>query len=184
MKRKAMTLLAAVISISISAFAAESPSSYVGQEGREIKSLSADDIDDLLAGKGMGLAKAAELNGYAGPAHVLELAPALLLTPEQTGRTRALFKDMQTRAKSLGVAIVTEERKLDALFADKSATRESLGALLAEISALQGQVRAVHLEAHLAQVEILSPEQNERYVQLRGYGAGGGQTSRGAKHRH
>ena len=32
---------------------------------------------DLRAGRGMGLALAAELNGYPGPAHVLELADKL-----------------------------------------------------------------------------------------------------------
>ena len=47
---------------------------YAGQEAREIKALSAEELGDLLAGK--GLAKAAELDGYAGPAHVLELADA------------------------------------------------------------------------------------------------------------
>ena len=40
----------------------------------DIKSLSQDDQSALLAGRGMGLARPAELNGYPGPAHVLELA--------------------------------------------------------------------------------------------------------------
>ena len=48
-------------------------SKYVGQETRKIKSLSADDIAELTKGGGWGLAKAAELNGYPGPAHILEM---------------------------------------------------------------------------------------------------------------
>ena len=37
----------------------------------------------------MGLAKAAELNHYPGPAHVLTLATELALTPDQKARTDA-----------------------------------------------------------------------------------------------
>jgi hypothetical protein len=71
---------------------ANSQSPYASQESREIKSLSPQEASDLLAGKGMGFAKAAELNGYPGPAHVLELAAQLQLTPEQKTRTETLFK--------------------------------------------------------------------------------------------
>jgi len=77
---------------------ADSQSPYVGQESRAIKALSPQEISDYLSGKGMGLAKAAELNGYPGPAHVLELAAQLDLTPEQKIKTEVLFKKMEARA--------------------------------------------------------------------------------------
>ena len=48
-----------------------------------MKSLSDQQLSDLRAGRGMGMALPAELNGYPGPVHVLELADALGLTPEQ-----------------------------------------------------------------------------------------------------
>jgi hypothetical protein len=48
-------------------------SKYAGEEKREIKSLSATDIEELQNGKGWGLAKAAELNGIPGPVHLLEM---------------------------------------------------------------------------------------------------------------
>ena len=144
---------------------------YAGQETREIKALASDEVSSLLAGKGMGLAKAAELNGYPGPLHVLELADRLQLTGEQREKTQALFVSMQTKAMSLGGALVDEERALDRLFAGKTATAEQVSASLARIGALQAQVRGAHLEAHLAQVLILTPAQNAKYVELRGYGA-------------
>jgi len=77
-----MMKVMAVIGISTIIFSAGFASAnqlspYVGQEQREIKSLSPDEVKDYLAGKGMGLAKAAELNHYPGPAHVLELASQL-----------------------------------------------------------------------------------------------------------
>ena len=59
------------------------PSLYSGMETRRVKALSEEQIADLEGGRGMGLALAAELNGYPGPLHVLELAETLDLTDEQ-----------------------------------------------------------------------------------------------------
>ena len=42
-------------------------SPYVGSEKRSLKALTDQQIADLRAGRGMGLALAAELNGYPGP---------------------------------------------------------------------------------------------------------------------
>ena len=52
------------------------PRPYAGMQDREIKALSAEERAALLEGQGMGLALAAELNGYPGPVHVLELGDA------------------------------------------------------------------------------------------------------------
>lgn len=159
-------------------------SPYAGQEEREIKALSPEDVDAYLTGKGMGLAKAAELNGYAGPKHVLELASQLDLTPAQRAKTEALFASMVSDASASGRLLIAEERKLDQLFATKAMTPELLARALAEIGALQAKVRAVHLQAHLAQVAILTPEQNRRYAQLRGYESAGAHASHGSAHEH
>jgi Spy/CpxP family protein refolding chaperone len=169
----------------LSATSVIAASPYAGEQSREIKALSADDIAGLRAGKGMGYAKAAELNGFAGPAHVLELADALGLTPEQRARTEALFASMSAKASARGRALVDKERELDALFASRTVTPERLASSLQAIGALQAQVRQAHLEAHLAQVQILTAEQNARYAELRGYGrnAPGGERGHGA-HRH
>ncbi|TAK87668.1 MAG: periplasmic heavy metal sensor [Betaproteobacteria bacterium] len=150
---------------------ANPPSPYVGQETRAIKALSAQEVQDYLEGKGMGLAKAAELNRYPGPAHALELAVPLDLTIEQKARTQELFKRMQEKAITLGRLLVDEEVNLDRLFATRTVTPETLRAALERIGKVQSQVREAHLEAHLAQTEILSPAQTAKYVELRGYGA-------------
>ena len=144
--------------------------SYSGQESREIKAMAAEDIESYLAGKGMGLAKAAELNGYPGPSHVLALAGEIGLSPEQKQRTEALFKTMDAKAKEVGRTLVDEEHKLDQLFASKSITPETLTLSLNRIGELQALVRLAHLESHLAQVEILTPGQVAAYMKLRGYG--------------
>lgn len=161
----------------------QAASPYAGQDSREIKALSPEDAEAYLSGKGMGLAKAAELNGYPGPSHVLALAIDLALTAEQKSRTESLFKRMESDAIALGRPLIEEERRLDELFASKAITRESLARSLNRIGELQAQLRQVHLETHLAQVEILTPAQVARYMALRGY-VGGARTNEhpGRKH--
>lgn len=143
--------------------------SYAGQETREIKALSSEEIATYLEGKGMGLAKAAELNHYPGPAHVLALATELALTPVQRARTEALFRTMESEAISRGKQLIEHERQLDDMFASKTITKEKLQHSLEAIAVLQGRVRQVHLQTHLAQAEILDPEQIRKYDDLRGY---------------
>src|SRR5690625_3119950 len=94
-------------------------SPYAGEETREIKALAKSQIAGLLAGKGMGYGKAAELNGYPGPAHVLELQEALALTAEQRKATETIFQQMQAAAKDLGADLVAAEGALDNAFSNK-----------------------------------------------------------------
>lgn len=170
-KRKHRFFELAVMSATLAApCMAQEMSPYAGQETREIKALSQEDVQGYLAGKGMGLAKAAELNGYPGPAHVLSLADALSLSAEQRQHTQALFKAMETKARRLGHRLVEKESQLDRAFADKSVTSASLEQMLAEIAAVQAQLRQAHLEAHLEQVKLLTPAQIATYNSLRGYG--------------
>ena len=168
---------AAAAILSLIAANAPAASPYAGEEGRDIKALSAEDVDAYLTGQGMGFAKAAELNGYAGPKHVLEMASELALSDEQRARTQALFDSMQTKAVELGRQLVDEERKLDRLFASATVTQHSLEESVKRIGSLQADVRAAHLEAHLEQAKILTPEQRAHYFRLRGYHSSGGHHS-------
>lgn len=149
------------------------PSPYAGQQQREIKSLPAQEVTDLLNGEGMGLAKAAELNGYPGPAHVLEHAAALALTPQQRAATEALMQRHKALARELGVALVEAERAIDQAFASKQVDAPLLARLTSRIGAQQAQLREEHLRTHLEQAALLDEGQIERYRRLRGYAAGG-----------
>lgn len=162
-------ILAACLAGAAQTASAAPAASYAGQDSREIKALSAEDTQAFLSGKGMGLAKAAELNGYPGPSHVLGLASELGLTPQQRQLTQALFAAMEERAVGFGRSLVEEERKLDQLFASKTITPELLTQSLARIGQLQAKVREVHLAIHLEQAKILTPEQIAHYMRLRGY---------------
>lgn len=152
---------------------------YAGQDQRVIKALSADEIESYLNGKGAGLAKAAELNHYPGPAHVLELADQLELSTQQRTRTEAIFKAMQADAIRWGQALVDKEQELDRRFASAAITPEELRVLLEQIGKLQAEVRRAHLQAHLQQRGILNREQVAKYDRLRGYGSGSSPSHRG-----
>ena len=131
------------------------------------KSLSEEQVQGYLAGKGMGFAKVAELNGYPGPAHVLELADSLQLTGTQREATKKLFNTMHSNAVVLGKELVKLEQELDDLFASRQVTEATLTALLKKIGECSAQLRQVHIEAHMAQRALLTEDQVARYKQLR-----------------
>ncbi len=61
----------------------------------------------------MGLALPAELNGYPGPVHVLELSDQPGLSAEQKARIQNLFDSMKAEAVPLGAKLLEQEAALD-----------------------------------------------------------------------
>jgi parvulin-like peptidyl-prolyl isomerase len=142
---------------------------YAGMQQRAVKALSEQQIADLRAGKGMGLALAAELNGYPGPIHVLEFGNQLNLSAEQRQRVQQLYDAMKAEAIAAGENLIESERELDQEFATHKMTEARLTLLATQIGERQGALRAVHLKYHLSTAEVLSVDQRQRYNELRGY---------------
>jgi len=167
-------LLAVIIALVYTANAAETPaykSKYAGQEQRIIKSLSKEDILQLQQGEGWGLAKAAELNGMPGPAHVLQMKEQIALTKDQEEKINALYEDMKSKAIPLGKELIKLEKKLNDSFAKRTITKEQLNTQLDAIYKVQKKLRYVHLVTHLTTPSILTAKQIEQYNRLRGYGS-------------
>lgn len=143
--------------------------SYSALVSRPIKALSPEQVADLEAGRGMSLALAAELNGYPGPLHTLELADALALTDDQRTATQKLYEDMQEQARALGRRVIEAEERLDSLFREGDARSDTLAQATAVAAKAWGRLRDAHLQTHLQMLDILSPEQVQKYRQLRGY---------------
>lgn len=171
-------LAAAVLMVMVAPSVAQTPQPYSGLQSRPLKALSERQIADVRAGRGMGLALAAELNGYPGPIHVLELAEQLGLSPQQQTRVRALYEAMKAEAIPLGERWIAQETLLDNLFADRSVTLATLAQATAVIAETQAALRLAHLKYHLAMIEVLAPSQIARYAELRGY------ADDGAGHHH
>ena len=126
---------------------------YAGMQQRSVKALNEQQIADLRAGKGMGLALAAELN----------------LSAEQRRRVQQLYEAMKAEAIAAGEKLIESERALDQEFATQKMTEARLALLTTQIGERQGVLRAVHLKYHLSTAELLSVDQRQRYNELRGY---------------
>lgn len=172
---KRFAIFAALVGVPILAFAQQpghsAVSPYAGQETRAIKSLSEDDIAQLRRGSGWGLAKAAELNGMPGPAHLLELKDDIPLTAEQVSAIQAIYDRMRADAIAEGERLIAREQALETAFRSRTATDESLRRLLASIGESRTALRYVHLATHLSTPALLTDEQLTRYNALRGYGS-------------
>jgi Spy/CpxP family protein refolding chaperone len=166
-------LVLPLIFVSAFAFASESnhdkQSKYAGQEKRAIKSLSPEDITELKRGGGWGLAKAAELNGVPGPAHLLEMKNQIPLTKDQVEAITKIYNQMKSEAIKLGNQLIEFEKDLEIRFQKNSVDRETLKQSLTAISQTRNELRFVHLATHLETPKILSPEQIKKYNALRGY---------------
>jgi hypothetical protein len=176
-------LLALLVAANSAALAQGHPQPYTGEQTRNIKALSAEEIQGYLAGSGMGFAKSAELNHYPGPLHSLELADRLGLSAEQRAAMESLVRRHKAEARALGAEVVRLEHALDALFAEKRATPGLVDAKLVELGAAQARYRGSHLKTHIEATKLLTLEQIARYDALRGY-SGAPSSGGGQGHRH
>jgi hypothetical protein len=119
----------------------------------------------------MGLARPAELNGYPGPRHVPEAVAEgqMHVTREQHTAVQRIFDRMSMEAKRLGALILTEEQGLEAVFRAGTISPDELQERVARLTALWGELRVVHLRAHLETRALLTLSQMQDYHAVRGY---------------
>ena len=115
------------------------------------------------------MAKPAELNGYPGPRHVLDAFEAreFDLTKQQHEQTKALYEKMRSGAIKLGKQIIDIEKEINDAFVNRTIAEEFLQNKVSESANLYSQLRVAHLKYHLSMIEILSPQQVEKYNKLR-----------------
>jgi Spy/CpxP family protein refolding chaperone len=130
------------------------------------------------------MARAAELNGFPGPRHVLDLHSELGLDQATIDRAQQLFDQMKSEAQPLGAQVVALEKSLGEAFASQTIDETTLTDEISSLAALMGQLREVHLRAHIRMKAALSPQQVARYDELRGYpvshASGPGEEAEGA----
>jgi len=126
-----------------------------------------------MRGAGMGYAKAADLNGWPGPLHALEMKDALGLTDTQVRAMTALRREMADRAVPLGRALIEAERALNLLFAAGAPSSAEIEAATARIAGIEGRLRAVHLVTHLRAAPLLTRHQTMLYNRARNGGSVG-----------
>lgn len=156
-------LITTLVALLVSA----APQQMPPQEPAAPSALTAEQMKQLLDGEGMGLAKPAEAHQYPGPKHVLDLAKELKLTSDQQKEITAVREAMLARARPLGRGIVDAELALDDAFKGGKVTEADLKQRLDAIAKLQGELRLVHLRAHLLTKPLLSADQIKQYDDLR-----------------
>ena len=158
-----------IIVFSITSANAQQHSHNPSEARNEIRALTSEQINGYLNGEGMGLAKAAELNHYFGPKHVFDLANELNMTRSQIDSTEKIVSSLKEEAIRIGKIIIEKEELLDQLFNKGNADEKSVRKLVNEITKYKGELRFVHIEAHIKQKEILTADQINIYDELRGY---------------
>lgn len=131
-----------------------------------------EEVERLRAGEGMGLALPAELNGFPGPKHVLELAAELELNDEQRERIGRIREDMLDRAVAKGEQIIDVAGRLADAFRTGEPTAAAIEGITAHLGSLRGELQAIHLAAHLTTRDVLTIAQVAAYGRLRGYDVG------------
>ncbi len=124
---------------------------------------------ELLAGRGMGLARVDELNHSPGPTHVPQLRDKPAFSPGQLDSVQASFRRMEAITKPLSADLLARERKLDAAFRDATVTTARMAADAEAIDALQGRLQAVRMAVYLDMRAVLTLAQVAAYDELRGY---------------
>ena len=154
----------------------------VPPEARNVSSLSVDEVDGLLSGRGLGLASAAELNGYPAPHDVLALSDELGLDADQHRAVQRSYDRMKSKAVEVAARYVAAERALDDAFR-MQASPSMLTERVAAAERRRAELRLIHLAAHLEISPLLTPDQRQRFAGLR-HAAIGAQSPSLRSHSH
>jgi len=122
---------------------------------------------NVAAGRGFGMAFAADQNGYPGPLHVLELKDRLKLTVDQDARMQAMLAAMFAESRPKSARLLESEAKLRQLFATGRADEAAVRSAVADVEKARTEVRLVHLLFHLKTREVLTEEQRRLYHEAR-----------------
>lgn len=136
-------------------------------QGHQAAQACADQFNKVVGeGRGFGMAFAADQNGYPGPMHVLELKDRLKLTADQEAKAREVYAVVRAELPK-STRLLEAERRLERLFADRTATEQAVRAAVAEVERARTEVRLVHLLTHLRTRDLLTEEQRRIYHEAR-----------------
>ncbi|HEY1025202.1 MAG TPA: hypothetical protein VGE26_08570 [Sphingobacteriaceae bacterium] len=134
-----------------------------------VKSLTDQEYADFRAGKEMGFARVAKLNGYPSPLEVNQLGKELKLSTSQKAQLEKIIDAWRFKAKEMGGFIVAQEAKLNTLFASGKISDGAVIYYTNKIGLYWGEVRNAHLQAYLKTRSVLTAEQLRKYNRLKGY---------------
>jgi Spy/CpxP family protein refolding chaperone len=138
------------------------------EEGHRAAQACATEFEQVVgAGRGFGMAFAADQNGYPGPMHVLELKDRLKLSAEQEAKMQHLMHAMFAESKPKSARLLEAEGTLRRLFAGATADDAAVRAAVEAVERARRDVRLVHLLTHLKTRDLLTEEQRRTYHEAR-----------------
>jgi Spy/CpxP family protein refolding chaperone len=138
------------------------------EEGHRAAQACATEFEQVVgAGRGFGMAFAADQNGYPGPMHVLELKERLKLSAEQEAKTLHLMHAMFAESTPKSARLLEAEATLRRLFAERTADAAAVRAAVDAAERARRDVRLVHLLTHLKTRDLLTEEQRRLYHEVR-----------------
>ncbi|OGP14306.1 MAG: hypothetical protein A2052_09480 [Deltaproteobacteria bacterium GWA2_54_12] len=94
------------------------------------------------------------------------IAEKLGLSPEQQASMKEADAAFRTEAGVKRAGLSKKREHLLSLIKAETADKAAIGAALADINALQGEIEAAVVEHMLAEKSMLTPEQREKYLKL------------------
>jgi Spy/CpxP family protein refolding chaperone len=167
----ATALLLAGCSQPLAAPATTTANPYVPLAESPVRGLTPEEIEAIRTGAGMRLALPAELNGYPGPKHILELAEPLGLDEATRARVQDLYDRTNAAAREAGDELLARWEALDNAFRAGGLDEATLRMLVERVDGQNAEVRFIHLRAHLEADGLLTEHQKALYAELRGYGS-------------
>ena len=120
----------------------------------------------IARGEGFGMAMPADMAGYPGPRHVLDMAAELGLTAEQKSGVEKIYAAMHEKAMTRGKELFEAEARLEQMFRD-GRPEADLREQSFRVDSIHAELRWIHLSAHLAAQKLLTAEQIAKYTRLR-----------------
>jgi len=91
------------------------------------------------------------------------------VSADQQAALERIATDMKASAQSLGEAVIRAERELDEAFKNQAVDERAIRDATTRIGALNGELRAAPLIAHLKTRQLLSNDQVVAYNESHGY---------------
>ncbi|HET7873924.1 MAG TPA: Spy/CpxP family protein refolding chaperone [Methylomirabilota bacterium] len=165
--KNAISLAIVVVALTAGGAMAQHGGQQHSLQGQQAAKACIDEFNAVVGeGRGFGLAFVADQNGYPGPMHVLELKDRLKLTADQEAKTSALYAAVRAELPK-STRLLEAERKLERLFAERTASESAVRAAAAEVEHARTEVRLVHLLAHVRTRDLLTEEQRRIYHEAR-----------------
>ena len=120
----------------------------------------------IARGEGFGMAMPADMAGYPGPRHVLDMQKELGLTAGQKAGVEKILEAMHEKAMARGKELFDAQARLEQMFRD-GRPEADLREQSFRVDSIHAELRWIHLSAHLAAQKLLTPEQIAKYTRLR-----------------